>query len=370
MRLPTPILCTVLIALNACGQQAAHDMISNSHKGIIDFAKVDTVQAPGKNIMLIYQDRKNNYWFGSWEEGLYQYDGKTMLHFTTACGLPGNRIDEIQEDHAGNLYFATNGSILKFDGKQFIALPESDADHDWKLIPSDLWFKDGWDSRFVFRCDGDSLYKLQLPPVRQGEEYIARNPTHPNPYTVYSMYKDSRGHAWFGTGALGAVRYNGRSFDWILERDVMEIYNAPTEGANGIRSIIEDKDGYFWFNSLFRYRVYEAKKSLPGNPEGTFYSRTKSIGSLDGKEGGNLNEYLSITKDTNNALWIATYNAGVYHYDGKKITQYIVKNGPLAITLFSVYRDRAGQLWLGTQKDGAYRFNGQTFERFTLNHKQ
>ena len=32
---------------------------------------------------------------------------------------------------------------------------------------------------------------------------------------------------WFGTGALGAFRYNGKSFDWILERDVVEIFNEP-----------------------------------------------------------------------------------------------------------------------------------------------
>jgi hypothetical protein len=34
-------------------------------------AKGDTVQKLSKNIMVIYQDSKNNYWFGSWEDGLY-----------------------------------------------------------------------------------------------------------------------------------------------------------------------------------------------------------------------------------------------------------------------------------------------------------
>lgn len=29
----------------------------------------DTVNKLGNNIMSIYQDTKNNYWFGSWEDG-------------------------------------------------------------------------------------------------------------------------------------------------------------------------------------------------------------------------------------------------------------------------------------------------------------
>ena len=70
--------------------------------------------------MLVYQDKKNNYWFGSWEDGLYKYDGKTILHFTTKCGLPNNRIDEIKEDNSGNVYFIQARSI-KFDGAIFVS---------------------------------------------------------------------------------------------------------------------------------------------------------------------------------------------------------------------------------------------------------
>ena len=34
------------------------------------------------------------------------------------------------------------------------------------------------------------------------------------------------------------------------------------EGSNGVRSIIEDKEGYFWFNSQYRYKVYDGKKKF------------------------------------------------------------------------------------------------------------
>lgn len=365
MKLNILLSSFIFTSLTSCNGQNTSQVIGETeNERIINMAKVDTVKELGKNIMLVYQDKKNNYWFGSWEEGLYKYDGKTILHFTTKSGLPNNRIDEIKEDNSGNVYFNTSSGIIKFDGQKFHLLQVADMESQWRLEPNDLWFKNGWNSGFVFRFDGNFLYKLQLPKTKLGEEDILKNPNNPNPYTVYSIYKDSKENVWFGTGALGAFRYNGKSFDWILEKDVAEIHNEPSEPSNGVRSIIEDKEGYFWFNSKFRYKVYFSNHSSNKTQDSIFYSREKSIGSLDGNNDDNLIEYLSIAKDNNNELWIATYNAGVYRYDGKNITHYTVKNGSKEITLFSVYKDNNGILWLGTHETGAYKFNGQSFEKF------
>ncbi|MEO6346720.1 MAG: two-component regulator propeller domain-containing protein [Aquaticitalea sp.] len=357
----------ILTSLTSCnGQNTSQVKSETENESIIDITKVETVKELGKNIMLVYQDKKNNYWFGSWQDGLYKFDGKTILHFTTENGLPNNRIDEIKEDNFGNIFFNTSRGIVKSDGHKFHLLNESDLDNHWKLKPNDMWFKDGWNSSYVFRYDGKYLYKLPLPKTKLGEDHILKNPNNPNPYTVYCIYKDSKGNVWFGTGALGVFRYNGKSFDWILEKDVVEIFNDPSQGSNGVRSIIEDKDGYFWFNSMFRYYVYGNKKTIKNNLDSTFYFRENNIGSLDGKRDGKLNEYLSIAKDNNNELWIATYNDGVFHFDGKDITHFKVKDNSKEINLFTIYKDNLGNLWLGTPETGAYKFDGQAFERFKL----
>ena len=320
----------------------------------------NTVKELGKNIMLVYQDTKNNYWFGSNINGVNRFDGKTIIHFTTKDGLSDNRIDEIKEDKSGNIYFTTGKGICQFNGQTFITLNEKiDGNNDWKLSSKDIWFKSSDYSGFVYRYDGKYLYKLQVPKTQLDENYISTNPNNPTPYAVYSVYKDSKGNIWFGTSTLGALRYNGKSFDWISEKDVAEIFNKPDEGANGVRSIIEDKNGDFWFNSEYRYTIYDNKQD-----NGTFYNRIKSIGNLDGKVNGNLNEYLSITKDNDNNLWIATYSAGVWKYDGTKITHYPVQINSKDITLFSIYTDNNENLWLGTHENGVLKFNGQSFEKF------
>jgi ligand-binding sensor domain-containing protein len=66
----------------------------------------------------------------------------------------------------------------------------------------------------------------------------------------------------------------------------------------------------------------------------------------------------------NNDLWMATYNKGVYCYNGQQITHYPVKYNGKDITVFSIYKDNNGDLWLGTHENGAYKFNGKTFEKF------
>lgn len=323
----------------------------------------DTVASLSKNIMVVYQDKKNHYWFGSWKDGVYHYDGKTILHYTTSDGLSANRINEIKEDTFGNIYFNTSDGVDRFNGQTFTRLSVAlnvIRQSEWKLEPNDLWFKWTKEPGHVYRYDGKILHCLTLPSTTIGDEFIRRSqhPITPGnaPYSVYSIYKDSKGNIWFGTALLGACRYNGKTFDWISEEDVTELHNGP---ANGVRSIIEDKDGYFWFNTMYRYEVYNSSAQ-----KATFYSRHKSIGSLDSSQQSDLYEYLSIAKDNNNELWIATYRDGVWHYDGKKVSHYPVKDGTEEITLFYIYKDNTGTLWLGTHEHGAYKFNGKTFERF------
>lgn len=358
MKINTLLVLGLLTLLTSCNGPAT-SKVDNTYNIIQQIAKGNTVKELGENIMLVYQDTKNIYWFGSWEDGLYRYDGITMLHFTMKDGLPSNRIDEIREDKYGNVYFNTSEGVSKFDGQHFAALNETkNSDSEWKLNPDDLWFKCSQYPGQVYRYDGKNLYRLQLPKTKLGEEYISRQTNVHNPYAVYCVYKDSKGNVWFGTATLGVCRYNGKSFDWISEEDVAELHNGP---ANGVRSVIEDKNGYFWFNTMYRYDVY-------GNntQKQTFYNREIGIGSLDGRKDGDLHEYLSITKDNNNELWIATYTTGVWRYNGKDIIHYPVRDEGKDITLFSIYKDNNGDLWLGTHANGAFKFNGNTFQRFKL----
>jgi ligand-binding sensor domain-containing protein len=349
MKLTTLILFfSILSILTSCNGQTSD---SKNHSVLLKEINVkgDTVKELGSSIMVLYHDKKNTYWFGSWETGVYRYDGKTLINYTTKHGLHNNRVDDIKEDKSGNIYFTgmnPNSTITKFDGQSFTQITATPS-NEWKLEANDLWLLNAYQSERVYRFDGNTFYELTLP----------KPPKLTNPFEVYSIYKDKKGNIWFGTNPVGVCRYDGKSFEWITEEDVTEFRN---EGANGVRSITEDKNGDFWFNTENRYSVYDST-TLKSNK---FYTRHQSIGSLDGKNTSGLKEYLSIAKDNYQNLWFVTYRSGVWKYDGVKVTHYPVQIDSKDISLFSIYKDNNGDLWLGTHENGAYKFNGKTFDKF------
>ncbi len=310
----------------------------------------EQVSELGNSIMVIFQDSKENYWFGSWRSGVYKFDGKTIVNYNMDHGLLNNRIDEIKEDKLGNIYFTSANApstISKYDGITFKEL-KSTPSENWQIDTTELWFKYSYENTGkVYRYDGTTLFELRLP-----------NPKHlSNPFAVYSIYEDKEENIWFGTNPIGVCRYDGKSFEWITEEDVTEFRN---EGANGVRSITEDKNGDFWFNTEYRYSVYDSA-TIQGK---TFYTRHESIGGLDGKVDSNLDEYLSVVRDNSDNLWFVTYLDGVWKYDGENITQYSVLEDSKQISIYCIYKDNLGDLWIGTHDNGVYKLSGEVFKKF------
>lgn len=323
-------------------------------------ARGTTVPEVSRSCWYVFQAKNGDYWFGSDGQGVYRYDGKTIVNYTTADGLSGNGIRGIQGDKAGNVYFTTFGGICRFDGRAFSTLPvaQTPADGGWRLHPDDLWFQ--WfkgmpgapATEGPYRYDGTSLYHLQLP---KSDEYRAEAPTTPySPYDVYSIYRDSRGHMWIGTGFCGVCRYDGRSFGWLYER---HLTIAPNGGSFCIRSVIEDKDGAIWIcNTTYRFRVQENKDGK------VVYTREPGI-DVKASDGDAI-YFQGAVMDAKGDLWLSPYGGGIWRYDGKGMTNYPVRDDGKDTQVFSIFKDNGGGLWLGTPTAGPYRFNGEGFETF------
>lgn len=334
-------------------------------------AKGEVVSKLDPAIMRVHQARTNDYWFASKDQGVYRYDGKSLVRFTSKDGLTHDNVGGIQEDKAGNLYFTTSSdfdpvrrrftqAICRFDGKRFteLAVPEKTTDA-WKLQPDDLWFGGGQDSGVLYRYDGKEMHRLELPPTKEGDDFLAAHPRakFPNakfsPYDTYLHFKDSKGHLWFGTSNLGVCRYDGKTFVWIPEGELRN-------GSFGTRSVVEDKEGKFWFcDSMHRYTIDAGDKAGP--------RFTREVGLRDTKDATRprIVGIISAVVDRDGVLWMATYGDGVWRYDGKDVTRFPVTDGGKQITLFTIGKDNRGDLWLGTHAAGPYKFNGKTFEKFT-----
>jgi streptogramin lyase len=225
-----------------------------------------------------------------------------------------------------------------------------------------LWFRGNQDDRGPLRWDGETLHRLEFPRHALDGMYRAKFPNVPySPYATYIVCKDSQGSVWFGTACFGACRFDGRSFTWVSEDELTELDDEP---SLGVRGIVEDKDGKFWFsNTVHRYEVPAADCTAQARGAAAYEIEPGIVD--QGAQGESpYSTFMSGVRGRDGALWLATYGAGVWRYDGQNVTSYPVAEGKQAVLLYSILEDNVGVLRLGSTESGAYRFDGKAFERF------
>lgn len=355
-RFPILAFLLSLAVLHSCNAQ---------HRPSTHITKInltgDVVTSVSDSIWVIFQDKDGNYWYGSNGQGVFRYDqvNKTILRLSMKHGLSNDSIREIQQDRNGAMYFGTMNGICRYDGyvlNELTPIKSNDSMSGWRLEPGDLWFKGNSNVNGPYRYDGRQLFDLDFPKHELEEELIAQTGIRPwSNYGVYTIYNDSKGNIWFGTSAFGACRFDGKELIWISENEI-----TFRTDAFGVRGIIEDRNGWMLLtNTIFKYSITE--NELTHNDESvTAFVKEKGIGN------GECPYFQSIVKDSLEHYWMVTYMKGVWRYEatsGKMIHYPILKN-EVQIPLVSIYKDREGKLWLATQEDGVYFYNDDVFEKF------
>lgn len=354
------LIIGILVTFSSCNGQVNSQTLKDTDTPIA-IGKI--VAEFDQAILHIFQDSKSDFWFSGKEKGVFYYDGESLRFFSKKDGLVEGGIIGFQEDALGNVFFETSNGVSKFDGQKFktIEIKEDFATKkEWKLEPTDLWFRIGFNHNGPYRYDGEYLHYLEFPKAPQEDEFHSQRPEASfSPYGVYSIYKDHKGTVWFGTSGIGLCRFDGNSLRWHYEE---QLQKTKSGGDFGMRSIFEDSNGFFWFNNT-RYR-YEI---LPNNEKEVNYLEYKKengVGYINEENQIEFPYFMSMTEDNNGDLWMATYSDGVWRNNGKELLNYPVKDGETEVLLFSIYKDKQGTLWLGTHNAGVYKFNGKSFMKF------
>lgn len=286
------------------------------------------------------QDKSGNIWFATSGAGVYRYDGKGFVNFTTKDGLTNNIVYRLLEDFNGNIWAATHEGVCRFDGKKFNDVP----------LP---WTRNPIMSPF-FRQK--TPQKGCLPPQNK---------------IVLSMLQDKMGNIWFGTADEGVFQYNGKSFTQFLA-------NEGTIQSDGlphtmVSSIFQEKSGNIWFG---KYR-YDGKnfKSFPlvEKPANETEYITKSYKEML-EDKSVFSTTNTIAEDKKGNFWITySHRLGVSKYDGKTITQFSNKDGLCDNIIRAITADKEGNIWIGGirkdargLKEGCISvYDGKTFRVFS-----
>jgi len=336
-----------------------------TNRELVTNVKTDTLKFTS-GIRSIFQDSKGNYWFGSLQEGVAVYNGKSFSYFTINEGLSDNQIHSIQEDKEGVIWFDTQTGVSSFDGTRminrtkvnnenfqndFLIKSTDNKTSKWMKSDNDLWFEAG-NKAGVYRYDGQRLHYLDFPPQK------VLNPND-NLFAVTDITKGKNNTVWFGTYA-GVFGYNGKEFK-IINDDTLGFDRAIA--PLHIRSIFEDSKGRLWIGNNGIGVLLKVGDSITN-----FSEKNKLIHPTSGRKGdksmpGTLEHVFTIAEDRKDNIWFGDRDAGIWKYDGVKMTNYTKKDGLTNDNALSIFEDDKGKLWFGMEDGKVYQFNGKTFER-------
>ncbi|MBL7707273.1 MAG: hypothetical protein JNM21_17135 [Taibaiella sp.] len=334
----------------SCAQQESADHEPGKTERVAT-SEADTLKFTSA-ISAIFQDSKGNYWLGS-KEGVAVYNGNSFTYFTTNEGLPDNQILSIQEDQNGIIWLAAQNGISSYNGKSLQdetrAITESSR-ADWEQSDNDLWFAAGI-KEGVYRYDGNTLNYLAFPKPK------VINPN--NLYAVTSIAKGLNNMVWLGTYA-GVFGYNGKEFKIINDETIgLDVEVAPLH----IRSLFEDAKGRLWIgNNGIGVLLKEGDSII------NFSEKNNLIHPASKRKGGpsmpgTLEHVFAIAEDEEGNIWFGDRDAGIWKYDGVKLTNYTKKDGLTNDFALSIFKDNNGLLWFGMADGSIYQFNGKAFEK-------
>jgi len=185
----------------------------------------------------------------------------------------------------------------------------------------------------------------------------------------FSILEDRNGNFWFGNFGSGAYYYNSSAGGESVKRFTTE------DGliSNKIASVYEDRAGNIWFGANGGVSRYDPSAALTGGKSFRNYIMDRNIVIEDstGKFHPNIssgsNGVYPILEDKTGKIWFGTSGntfvcdpssataAAPLWAGGKKFSVVADKDGRVFTNVWSIIEDKRGNIWLGG--DGLWRYN-------------
>lgn len=300
-------------------------------------------------IRAILHDSKGNYWFGSDQEGVCKYDGKTFAYYSPANGFCSKQVIHIEEDTRGVIWFGTSSGLCSYDGVNF-NVPEPDLPlNPGSVAATELWFP-GNQRNQIIGIEQGNIHVYQSPLiVPEGE-----NPAN---HGITGFSKGKNGNVWIAHYA-GVIGFDGERSRHINNSTMH--FDGKTRNMH-VRSILEDSKGRLWIgNNGIGVQLKEKDTIVDfsakhGLAKGDVFAYPASPGTL-------LHVF-AIHEDAQGNIWFGDRDTGAWRYDGNSMVNFTVDSTLGIQHIWDIYEDKNGNLLFAMAESWVYRFNGTGFER-------
>ncbi len=239
-----------LTAVRSIIEEASGNLWFATASGLVFYDGRHSRSFPVENSSEMLLDSKGHLWIGTWDSGIYKYDGgDSLTNYTMADGLGSNHVTWIIESPNGHLWFGfrsdlspsgsgrmARGGLCRFDGQKFENFTRDDgliSDVITVALEDEtgnLWL--GTDNG-VMRCNSLSVDdSLSIQTITKGDGLLSNS--------VKKIYSDKSGNLWFGTDK-GVSKFDGENFqNLLLEKNFL---------FRSVEEIFEDSDGAIWLTS-------------------------------------------------------------------------------------------------------------------------
>jgi signal transduction histidine kinase/ligand-binding sensor domain-containing protein len=275
------------------------------------------------------QSAANGYlWVGTAEHGVFLFkEGREIAHYTfenTAGGLRSNHIYIIFIDREGVIWFGTDRGICRYD-QMAMRVASLSANAESNFVRALFQSSDGliWcgTNRGLFIRSESNWYEV---PFFTGK-------------TIHSLNEDSQGRVYVGTSAglyRGEKVSRPKAEEFLTGGRNFARLEAENPANDSIRAL-----------TRFQNQLYAASFG-----RGIVKVEDTSLNVIDADNRASLLQAVCLFADGNNRLLIGTANAGVYTFNGARITTDESLKELQDKTVWSITKTIDGTIWFATNQ--------------------
>ncbi len=294
----------------------------------IPFHKYTVANGLPSNVVFdIEQDHNGYLWFAT-QAGAVKFDGYNFKAYSIEQGLPDNNISDIFIDSHNRIWIATESGGLAVIDKQKLSVYNQTnglvSDYAQKILEDtqgNIWY---------FSYEGISIIK--------SDTIINYDETNSNIVgKIFSTYLASDGRVWFST-YFYVFYYDG----------TIHKLSSPYLKGVTVHNIVEDKPGSMWFATEGRGIIHILEEDT------TFFNRNNGLYS---------DTSVSIAPVNADTVIVSTsYPAGIYKIINNEISNSWVTDLP-DDAIKKILIDRRKRIWFHSLENGLY-----IIEKNKLNH--
>ncbi|MCF6332909.1 MAG: histidine kinase [Draconibacterium sp.] len=298
-----------------------------------------------------------------------------IKNYTSADGLPTNKIIDVCQDSEGFLWFATDAGVIRFDGSNFVNLTKEDGLSDNIVIS----IKEDSSKRLWFFNLNGTLNYLFKNKIYNAENAPFLNELKTN-FFLFNFYEDADSTLYFynSISEIYAVKNNE-----FVDYKQLGFNNQTDQGLFYVNKSTKNRFLFWSARGVYEYKNLDESIILHNKPtaiQKVFFKDKNECISLDHL--GNIDFFKnteisqkdvlhsesqfinSIVIDKNDYVWVATYDKGVYCYANNKILLHLDITQAVRLLI-----DKENNIWVTSENNGIYKINPEILKSKYFNTK-